>query len=246
MDFSFQLYSARNYPPLDNVLRRLAELGYAQVEGYGGLYAEVDSLAESLRRFGLSMPTGHFGLDLLKDTSKAMKIAETLGIRTLFCPAIPQDQRRQPAAGWVQLGETLASLHETYRQAGFGFGWHNHHFEFWPTETGRLPIEIILGSGPLEWQMDVAWVVRGDNDPLEWMERFGDRITAVHVKDIDPAGESNGEDGWADVGHGTMGWDSLIDTIRSRTAAKVFVMEHDNPADVDRFARRSLEIAKRW
>ena len=90
------------------------------------------------------MPSGHFGLDMLKDTDGAMKIAETLGIKTLICPAIPQEQRSQPEAGWVALGETLAGLAETYQKAGFGFGWHNHAFEFAPTETGKLPLEIIL------------------------------------------------------------------------------------------------------
>src|SRR5690606_13818777 len=76
MDFSFQLYSARNFPPLDRVLGRLAELGYAQVEGYGGLYDDAEGLAASLRQHGLAMPTGHFGLAQLKDTSNAMRTAE--------------------------------------------------------------------------------------------------------------------------------------------------------------------------
>ena len=29
-DFSFQLYSARNFPPLEPILEKLAALGYAQ------------------------------------------------------------------------------------------------------------------------------------------------------------------------------------------------------------------------
>ena len=34
---SFQLYSARNFPPLSDVLKTVGALGYAQVEGYGCL-----------------------------------------------------------------------------------------------------------------------------------------------------------------------------------------------------------------
>ena len=49
-------------------------------------------------------------------------------------------------------------------------------------------------------------MIRGGADPLEWMRPYGNRITAVHVKDIAPAGESADEDGWADVGHGTVDW----------------------------------------
>src|SRR4051812_38502623 len=93
-ELSFQLYSARNFPPLEAVLTKLKALGYGQVEGFGGLYADAANLAASLKANGLTMPTGHFGLDMLKDTSTTLKTAETLGIKTVFCPAIPQDQRK--------------------------------------------------------------------------------------------------------------------------------------------------------
>ena len=39
MDYSFQLYCARNFPPVSAILPRLKALGYAQVEGFGGLFS---------------------------------------------------------------------------------------------------------------------------------------------------------------------------------------------------------------
>ncbi len=248
MQFSFQLYSARNFPPLDDVLGRIASLGYRQVEGFGGLNGEAEGLAASLKRHGLTMPTGHFGLSQLQDTEGALRTAETLGIRFLYCPAIPREEREnQPDSKWVQLGETLAALGEAFRRRGFGFGWHNHAFEFEPTSTGRLPMDIILETASNnEWEMDVAWVAKGGQDPLAWIRKFGSRINAVHVKDIAPAGQNANEDGWADVGHGTLDWPALYAAIRQHTNARYFVMEHDNPADVDRFAARSIASAQNW
>ena len=247
MDFSFQLYSARNFPPLDDVLGRLAQLGYRQVEGFGGLYADAAGLAAGLREHGLIMPTGHFGLAQLKDTSAALKTAETLGIKTLYCPAIPKEERRQDESKWVELAETLAKLGETFRKAGFGFGWHNHDFEFVPTASGKLPMDIILETASNnDWEMDVAWVVKGNQDPLAWIKKHGKRINAVHVKDIAPAGEAMDEDGWADVGHGTMDWQALYTALKAQTNARYYVMEHDNPSDVDRFASRSLAAVSAW
>ena len=79
--------------------------------------------------------------------------------------------------------------------------------------------------------MDVAWVIRGGADPLKWIADYGQRINAVHVKDIAPAGENADEDGWADVGHGTVDWRGLIKTLKEKTPAKFYVMEHDNPSD---------------
>ncbi|MEO5807847.1 sugar phosphate isomerase/epimerase [Devosia sp.] len=246
-ELSFQLYSARNFPPTADVLAKLKALGYGQVEGYGGLYADAANLAVALKANGLTMPTGHFGLDMLKDVSTTLKTVETLGIKTVFCPAIGADERKQPEAGWVKLAETLAQLAETYKKAGVGFGWHNHHFEFWPTETGSLPMNILLDTAKdIQWEADVAWIVRGEQDPQKWFDAYGQRITAVHVKDIAPAGENTNEDGWADVGQGTMGWTSLIQTIRSKTRAQYFVAEHDNPSDLNRFATRTMDAWKSW
>jgi len=89
MNFSFQLYSARSLAPLSAIFPQLKALGYAQVEGFGGLYAQADELAAALKSSGLNMPTAHFDLDQLKDISTTLKTARTLGIKTLICPAIP-------------------------------------------------------------------------------------------------------------------------------------------------------------
>jgi sugar phosphate isomerase/epimerase len=246
-EFSFQLYSARNFPPIPAFFPRLATLGYAQVEGFGGLYADATELAANLKKVGLSMTTGHFSLDQLKDTDKARKTAETLGVRTLFCPAIPREDRNQSENKWVELAETLAGLAEVYQNAGFGFGWHNHDFEFAPTESGKLPMDIILDRAPtLDWEVDIAWLVKGGQTPETWLDRYGSRITAIHVKDLAAPGQSLNEDGWADVGHGTLDWQSLYAKIRAKTKATYFVMEHDNPSDLERFATRSIATAKGW
>ncbi|WP_127752575.1 sugar phosphate isomerase/epimerase [Devosia sp. 1566] len=246
-ELSFQLYSARNYPDLDDFLAKLAALGYTQVEGYGGLYADAPALAEKFKRNGLSMPTGHFGLAQLQDTDTALKTAETLGVKRLYCPHIGPEGRSADESKWVELAETLAGLGETFTREGYGFGWHNHDFEFVPTTSGRTPMEIILETAPaLEWEADVAWIARGKADPVQWFDRYGDRITAVHVKDIAPAGEATDEDGWADVGFGVLNWDQLINEVTSRTKAQYFVAEHDKPSDAERFARRSIATAKNW
>ncbi|HEX5498605.1 MAG TPA: sugar phosphate isomerase/epimerase, partial [Thermomicrobiales bacterium] len=143
-------------------------------------------------------------------------------------------------------GKRLAKAGAAAKKAGFDFGWHNHNFEFEKLPDGSLPMTAILEAAPeIGWEIDVAWVVRGGADSLDWIDRYGSRITAVHVKDIAPAGENADEDGWADVGHGTLDWKTIMKALRDKTPAKVFVMEHDKPSDVGRFARRSIEAANR-
>lgn len=246
--FSYQLYSSRNFPPLSDTLSMLAGAGYSAVEGYGMLYSDaaaVDAMAAGLAATGLRMPTAHFGLDQLEaDPAGCVAIARRLGIARIYCPWVHPDQRPTTAQGWRDFGARLERAGAAIRAAGLGFGWHNHDFEFVPLPDGTLPMTALLEGGPaLEWEMDVAWVIKGGADPAQWITAERGRITAAHVKDIAPKGENADEDGWADVGHGTVDWRALMATLRGAGVAH-FIIEHDNPSDHARFARRSLASVK--
>jgi len=248
MNWSFQLYSGRNFQPWENVIKTVADAGYTQVEGFGGLYADPKGLRATLDKNGLAMPTGHFGLDMLEgDFAKAAEIAGTLGMKIVICPHIAAELRPADAAGWRGFGERLARVGEKAKAVGYEFAWHNHDFEFKPLADGSVPMDHILGSAPdIGWEMDVAWVIRGGADPMPWIDRQGRRIVAVHVKDIAKPGEGLDEDGWSDVGHGTADWPGLMKAFVAKSAARYYVMEQDNPNDIERFARRSIASAKNF
>jgi sugar phosphate isomerase/epimerase len=227
----------------------VAGLGYKQVEGYGALYADAGKVAElneHLAASGLKMPTGHFSIDMLeREPARVLEIAKAVGIETIYCPFVPPDQRPTDGAGFEAFGKRLQAAGTPYRDAGLGFGWHNHDFEFHKTAHGAVPLRAIFEGGPdLEWEADLAWVTKGGDDPLEWIKIYGNRITAVHVKDIAPAGQNADEDGWADVGHGTLDWKGLMAALKG-TGVKYFVIEHDNPKDDRRFAERSIAAAQK-
>ena len=246
--FSYQLYSSRNFPPVDGTLKMLAAAGYGSVEGYGGLYADeaaVDAMEAGLRSTGLTMPTAHFGLDMIEAApEKVIAIAKRLGIRRIYCPWIHPDMRPTDGAGWQALGARLQKAGAPIRDADLGFGWHNHDFEFIRCADGTIPQEELFKGGPdLEWEMDVAWVVRGGADPFAWIDQEKSRITAAHVKDIAPTGQNLDQDGWSDVGAGTVPWARLLPALRA-IGVQHFVMEHDNPKDHAGFAAASIAAAK--
>ena len=242
-DWSFQLYSARDFSPLKENLRLLAEIGYSQVEGYGGLYNDIEKLRSMLYEYGLTMPTGHFDMDLLRGTGEGYRIAEKLGMEVIICPYIQEEERPRDADGWKFFSETLTKTGDRCRQAGFGFAWHNHDFEFEPLPDGQIPMKILLDHSDMDWEIDLAWVVKGNSDPLDWISEYGNRLCAVHLKDIAPHGENADEDGWADVGHGIIDWPKMYQRLE-KTPASWFILEHDKPNDLDRFARRSMETVR--
>ncbi|MEM7465207.1 MAG: sugar phosphate isomerase/epimerase, partial [Pseudomonadota bacterium] len=205
-------------------------------------YSAPSGLAAMLGQAGLKMPSGHFGLAELENKSdELIGAARQLEIQSVYCPFLDGADRPDTKSGWHEFGARLQKIGEPYRAAGLRFGWHNHDFEFQPTEDGAIPMHAILEGGPdLSWEADIAWIVRGGADPVDWIERYGNRISAVHVKDIASPGECADEDGWADVGYGTMDWPAIFSALKS-TPCQLYVVEHDNPNDDERFARRSYE-----
>ena len=108
---SFQLYSARKFPPLKDTLAMLSKIGYREVEGYGGVYDNPKALRKLLDKNGLTMPTGHFSIDMLEnDRTKVLEIATTLGMRHIYAPYIQPDKRPKNAAGYRKLGKRLAAM----------------------------------------------------------------------------------------------------------------------------------------
>lgn len=226
----------------------LADAGYAEVEGVGSMLHDLDALPalrDILDSNGLKMTTSHVSLEALRDDpARVISAAGSLGIQHLYVPYLAAEARPDDAAGWAAFGGSLAELSGPVIDAGLVFGWHNHDFEFLDLGNGERPIDLILAaSDAISFEFDLAWAVRAGADPAIWVERYGSRITSAHLKDIAPEGECEDEDGWADLGYGVVAWESLLPALIAG-GTQHFVMEHDNPSDHQRFARRSIETAR--
>ena len=243
MSISFQLYSARNFTPWDGVISTLAQVGYTQVEGAGDVYDEPQAFRLLMETHGITMPSGHFGIaDLENDFAKVVETATILGIKKIVCPYLDEDDRPTDSAGWQAIADRLQVISEKVIAAGFSFAWHNHDFEFFACEdNGAIPMDILLNTvSEMEWEADIAWVVRGGQNPLDWIEKYGSRITVAHAKDIAATGECVDEDGWADFMTGTMEWQKIGAALK-QAGTSMFVVEHDNPNDLTRFTSRSYK-----
>jgi len=244
--YSLQLYTARNHPPLETVIPLVAKLGYGEVEGFGGVYGDPQKLRGLMDKHDISMPTGHFAVDMLENEKrKVLNIAGKLGIAKLVAPYLMPDDRPTSSKGWRDFGKRLAAIAATYRAEGYPLAWHNHDFEYAKLKDGSTPHEHIFEAAPLlDWEIDVAWIIRGGVDPLKLIKAYAGAITSVHIKDIAAKGENVDEDGWADIGHGKVDWAKMMEALRA-TRCVHFIVEHDKPANLERFLKRSMTTLKK-
>ncbi|MDH6304808.1 sugar phosphate isomerase/epimerase [Parabacteroides sp. PH5-13] len=131
-----------------------------------------------------------------------------IGVKYLIQPGQPATRSTEEVA---YVGEIFTEAGKIAKAAGLSFGYHNHDGEFARVIPGgkeameRLPwgqkppegIEIIY-DGMLRhtdpslvfFEMDVYWTVMGRQDPVEYMQKYADRIRVLHIKDRAVLGQS--------------------------------------------------------
>jgi sugar phosphate isomerase/epimerase len=239
---SFQLYSARKFPPLEAQLEALAAIGFDAVEPYRGNFDnDAAGFRKKLDAVGLACPTAHLPIDLLDSDRKAfIAIAQALGLETAILPYLVADQRPKDASGWTALAARLTEHAAVLAEAGLKLAWHNHDFEFHALPDGTRPIDYLIGAPGVRFEADIGWIVRAGCSPKTEIERFSGKIAAFHVKDTAPQ-EVTADDGWTDIGAGTIDWKELWPTIAA-SGTNLLVLEHDNPSDWRAFAARSYRF----
>lgn len=241
-ELSIQLYSLRDYGDLERQLAALSKIGFRRVEITGAHIENAKDTRARLDNYGISAPTGHVPMEVLRDRlDRVAEQANTIGMKELYMPALPVAERELPADGWRRVGAELGWTAERLKGHGLALGYHNHDWELKLFPDGKTGLDHLFAGADgssLTFEADLAWLVRGGADPSAWMRGQGKRLTAVHVKDIGRPGADPDEEGWSDVGAGTLDWPKLWGEAVA-LGAKWMVLEHDKPKDPIGFAKAS-------
>jgi sugar phosphate isomerase/epimerase len=218
-----QLYTLRNRlaGDLEGTLGALAQTGAREVE-LAGLYGrDASELRRILDAAGLSACSAHVPLPRFEDELEVvLEEARALGAETLVVPSVPAPQSEGDAASVV---ERITAARAAVKEAGFGFAYHNHDFEFGAHDLwGRL-----LRARELELEPDVGWLRVAGKDPVAVLGELAGRIALVHAKDV-----RRSDGGWEDVvaGDGELDWAAIARAARAGGAHHL-VVELDNPSE---------------
>ncbi len=222
-----QLYTVRDQMKADfeGTLARVAEIGYKEVEFAGYFDHSPADVRAILARHGLSAPSTHIG-DISPEAWKAsLDAAHTIGHEYIVVPWIPQE-KRMTLDGWKQVAGDFNRAAAAARDAGIQFAYHNHDFEF-PKVDGQVPYDVLLqNTDPklVQLEIDLYWITKAGQDPLEYFARWPGRVPLVHVKDSAGAPENK----MVDVGQGKIDWKRIF-AKRDQAGIKHFFVEHDQP-----------------
>jgi sugar phosphate isomerase/epimerase len=183
---SVQLYTVRNAmaEDFDGTLEKVAGFGYTQVEPFQFIKF-VDELRAGLPKHGLSAPTAHVGL-LAGDQDAIFGAAKELGIETVIDPHVPE-ARWQTEDDIAQIAAELNAAAEKGAEHGLRVGYHNHSHELRSVINGRHGLEILVDhlAPEVVLEVDTYWAFAGGADVVPLLQRLGDRVVALHIKDGD-------------------------------------------------------------
>ena len=248
---------------VEGTMKRIASIGYVEIESAfskkGGYYGmKPKEFAAMLKNLGLNwkshhvlgapfkmppgakMPLGADGKPMdfskmapmrnLRDNMQVI-IDEAVegGIEFLVCANTPTNTLDEIKSSI----EVLNKTHEAAKKAGLEFCYHNHDMEF-KTVEGKIPYQMLLAETTMKMELDLAWSIKGGQDPVELFKQHPGRFPLWHVKDLD-----NTHEMILPVGGGTIDFKRIF--AESETAGlKYYFVEHDMPKDAWDSVQKSI------
>ncbi|MFP5078915.1 sugar phosphate isomerase/epimerase family protein [Pedobacter sp. JCM 36344] len=233
-----QLYTLREQLPKDvkGVIAKVAQAGYKKVETYGytaetgywGLAAK--DFKALLTENGLTAPSGHFSMDSyiksgnVEELKPLIEGAAALSMEYFTCPWL-NPTLRTSIEDFKRLAERLNTAAGVAKAAGMKMAYHNHDFEFtkYGEETGYETLLSSTDKDNVKFEMDLYWVVRSGNDPIELFKKHPGRFPMWHVKDMDKADKTIN----TEVGTGSIDFKSIYKEAKE-AGLEHLIVEQEN------------------
>lgn len=249
-----QLYSLRNEFKKDGVEKTLDT-----VKGFGIRYAELagtyglppEQFLAQLKARGIVGVAAHFPYELYRDKpEEAAQQAKALGLKYAGVAWIPhkgdfdEQECRAAAAVFNRAGEVLA-------KHGLQFFYHTHGYEYQPHGDGTLFDLLMKETDPklVTFEMDIMWTVFPGQDPAKLFQKYPNRWSLVHLKDLKKGVQTGALTGHTDVsndvalGTGQMDWPSILSAAK-KAGVKYYFIEDESPSSVQQIPQ-SLKFMER-
>jgi sugar phosphate isomerase/epimerase len=243
-----QLYSLRRDASRDlpKTLALIRELGFTELE-VGDLFGRTPAeFKKALAGHGLKpISMGAEWKQLGGSLNAVADQAHALGAGYVTCSQIPR-KKRLTLDDATRAADSLNRWGEALAASKLQLAYHIHGYEFVPGPDGTLfdTLAKRMDKRFANFEMDVFWVVFGNEDPVKLLERYSGRFPLMHVKDIrkgeartfDPGTVE--EEASVPLGTGETKWPPLFAAARKHGVRHYF-LEEEHPNTIPQI-RQSL------
>jgi sugar phosphate isomerase/epimerase len=226
-----QLYTLRDAAraDLDRTLGDIAAAGYSDVELLSSMRNFEHSPREVRRmldRHHLRAPSTHIGVETLANVAGAVEEARALGHEYLILADIPASARRSLET-FRAYADTLNRAGEAARKHDLWIAWHDEadDFKSFGGQQGYDALVARLDPSLVRLQLDTGNAMVGGRDPMDLMNRYGDRYYSFHIKDA--AGLKAAHD--TELGKGTVNLRGILGKVKNLDDKHVYVEQETYP-----------------
>ena len=179
-------------------LKKIAQIGYTEVETAGWGKLSAAQFRDMLRDAGLRAPSAHlmFGM---QDTGKLLEDANTLGVEYVVSSVLTANPPGKGTQDFLKalnsmtaddFRRTAAKANEIGQKAkvaGLKYAYHNHNFEFRDVGEGKTGYDILLQETDpsyVKFEADCGWMKVAGKNPVEYLTRHANRYAMLHIKDF--------------------------------------------------------------
>src|SRR5580658_8261171 len=216
---SVQLYTVRNElaKDFDGTLKRVAGIGFKYVEtAFWPMGMGIQDAARHLDAAGLKVSSAHIEIPIGGNRKLMLDAAKAFGTKTMIWHGWPEDKRYSSLEGTRELIGIYNESNKFAKDNGLNFGLHNHWWEYRNKVGGKFVYEILAAEldKDIFFEVDTYWVKVAGLDPAGIIEKLGERVKLLHIKD-GPARWSeklatDNPDPMTAVGRGTQNFPAII------------------------------------
>ncbi len=226
---SLQFYTIRDAFSADpmGTLERVAQIGYPGIEIGGYQNKNRDALVAKINDLGLTITGAHVSIEALQnDLAAVIEENRALNNKNIIIPW-SDAKYRGSRENLRNTGELLESFASQLNDEGLTLSYHNHDFELSEQHDGKTALEILFEAAPqyLRAELDVYWVKKGGQDPVEFINKFADKLLLLHVKDMMPDGT------FGEVGEGILDWPAIFAAAQGANVQHYVVEQDTCPGD---------------
>jgi len=237
------LYNLREYcqtpEDLDKTLKKVSEIGYRAIQ-VSGVPLDPQIIKDKADKYDLSICASHENLDNIRNDFDSIVKKLKLWNCDFTALGSPGANFTLDPEGAGLLIKELDAIGKQFAREGIRFGYHNHHFEFAKAGESLFIERLYNETDPSTFyaELDVHWVQRGGQNPVDWINKVSGRMPVCHFKDFSISGK---EPYFSEIGEGNLNWKSIIDACE-KTGVRWYVVEQDDPVD-ERNIFESLDIS---
>lgn len=182
MSYGLQLFSVRDLTEqdLNKALYEVACIGYHSVEFAGFFGHSAEAVVKMLEEYRLTVCGTHTGVNELQgDLEELIAYHTAIGNKNIVIPGAELGTKEEVDA-FVSL---VNRVQPELEKVGIALHYHNHDFEFKANQDGQIPYEELISRTTLLLEVDTFWVYAAGQDPLALLERLGNRVRLIHMKD---------------------------------------------------------------